>query len=117
MEASSPSEKIFSNVCPRLCKYHNNGLRWNKQYWWCDQIYPKWPVFIESILDAVSQKHKYFTTMQASARKDVKRTCGALQIMWHVINIPSRLWSLDAMRRIMKCMIILHNMTVEERIY
>lgn len=117
VEASPLSEKISSGTYPPPCEYMINGIRSNKPYWLCDSIYPKWPVFIGTILQAISRKHKYFATMQEAARKDVERAFGVLQSKWHILVVPSRLWGLEDMKRIMKCTIILHNMVVEERMF
>ena len=37
--------------------------------------------------------------------------------MWHIITIPSRFESVDAMKTVMKCVVILHNMVAEERLF
>ena len=76
VEASPLTDKIASGAYPPACEYRINGVRRNKPYWLVDLIYPKWPVFMETILDAVSRKHKLYATMQEAARKDVERAFG-----------------------------------------
>lgn len=90
-------------------------MRRNKPYWLCDGIYPAWPVFIDSIMNAVSHKQRYFAKRQEAARKDIERAFGVLQAMWHIIAMPSRFESIEKMQTVMRCVVILHNMMVEDR--
>lgn len=115
VEASPLTQKIVSGEYPPPVEYRINGVRRNKPYWLCDSIYPKWPMFIGTISAAISRKHKLFTSIQESARKDIERAFGVLQAMWHMIREPSRFSSMREMKVVMKTVIILHNMMVEER--
>lgn len=62
-------------------------------------------------------KNNLFTTMQYSARNDIERAFGVLQVMCHIIKHPSWFSSVREMRMVMKTVIILHNMMDEERCY
>lgn len=55
-------------------------------------------MFIETILESVTRKHKYFATMKEAARKYVEKAFGVLQSMWNILVVLSRLWGLDDMR-------------------
>lgn len=117
VEASPLIHNIASGMYPPPCEYVVNGVRRNKPYWLCDSIYPKWPIFIETILEPSTNKDKLFAKLQEAARKDIERAFGVLQCMWHIISTPSRFETVDTMKVVMKCVIILHNMVVEERVF
>lgn len=72
---------------------------------------------IDTILEAVSEKHKTFASMQEAARKDIERAFRVLQALWHIIREPARFTSLNDMKRILKTVVILHNMMVEEQCF
>lgn len=117
IEASPLSEKIASGTYPPPCEYIINGIRRNKPYWLTDAIYPNWPIFIATILNPATNKQKLFAKVQEAARKDIERAFGVLQSMWHIITVPSRFETVDAMKTVIKCVIILHNMVVEDRLF
>ena len=48
-------------------------------------------------------------------RKDVERAFGVIKSKWKIIEQPGRLWSSKTMIDVMKAVIILHNMVVEDR--
>ncbi|XP_071712715.1 uncharacterized protein [Rutidosis leptorrhynchoides] len=56
-----------------------------------------------------------FTRFQASARKDVERVFGALQGRFHILRLAARTMSVNKMRRVMDCCVILHNMILEDQ--
>lgn len=83
-------------------------------YYLADGIYPKWPVFVQSIHYPQSEKAKLFVKAQESCRKDVERAFGVLQARFSIIRERARLWDLNALSKIMRACIILHNMIVED---
>ena len=115
VEASPLLDKIANGEYPPPCEYKINGVRRNKPYWLTDGIYPDWPVFIDSIMNPSTKKQKFFAAMQEATRKDIERAFGVLQSMWHIITVPSRFESITMMQKVMTCVVILHNMVVEER--
>lgn len=117
IEASPLSEKIASGTYPPPCEYVIKGIKRNKPYWLTDAIYPNWPIFIETILDPSTNKQKFFSKLQEATRKDIESAFGVIQSMWHIITVPSRFETVGAMKAVMKCEIILHNMVVEERMF
>ena len=56
-----------------------------------------------------SRKEKLLATMQESKQKDIERAFGILQSRFHIITVPCKLWSQDAMCTVMKACVILHN--------
>ena len=52
--------------------------------------------------------------MQEAYRKDVEQAFGVLQSRYTIIQYPGRLWDQAELTYIMKTVIILHNMTVED---
>ena len=90
-------------------------MRRNKPYWLADLIYPKWPIFFHTCSDPVTEKEKLLAREQEGARKDVERAFGVLQAKWHIVTLPARFWSVETMARVLRCVIILHNMMVEDR--
>jgi hypothetical protein len=42
-------------------------------YYLVDGIYPEWSTFVKIVPHPIDRKKQYFTKMQESARKDIKR--------------------------------------------
>lgn len=115
VEASTIMSKIAEGSFPPPCEYLICGVRRNKPYWFCDGIYPKAPFFICSVCEPTSKKEKLFASVQEAIRKDIERAFGVLQAKWNIISRPSKFMTVDIMADVMRCVIILHNMCVEER--
>lgn len=62
-----------------------------------------------------TETNKPFAAMKEAARKDNERTIGVLKCMRRIITILSQFESITSMQKFMTCMVILHNMLVEER--
>jgi hypothetical protein len=58
-------------------------------YYLVDGIYPEWSAFVKIVPHPIDRKKQYFTKMQESARKDIKRTFVVLQARWGVIHGPA----------------------------
>jgi len=93
--------------------YTVNGRQYSVPYWLADGIYPKHHCFVKTIASPQTRKEKLFSTMQESKRKDIERAFGILQSRFHIITVPCKLWSRDAMCTVMKTCVILHNMIVD----
>ena len=53
--------------------YSINGTVHNYLYFLVDGIYPKWPIFISTVSDAIlGSKDKMFATYQEAVRKDIE---------------------------------------------
>lgn len=50
------------------------------EYLLTDSIYPPWSIFVQTIHQPQDQKKKHFARMKESARKDMERCFGVLQI-------------------------------------
>ena len=82
-------------------------------YYLADGIYPPWATLINGIFSPQSNKNKYFTLKQAKYRKDVERAFGVLQAKYAIIKGPARRFKLVALKYIVDCIIILHNMGID----
>ncbi|XP_071699218.1 uncharacterized protein [Rutidosis leptorrhynchoides] len=51
-----------------------NGVKYKREYYLADGIYPWWASFVKAFSNANDEKRKYFSKKQAAARKDVERT-------------------------------------------
>jgi hypothetical protein len=94
--------------------YKVNGKTYNQPYYLSDAIYPKYSTLIQSISEPQGQQNKHFAKMQEAYRKDIERAFGVLQAQYAIIRYPGRLWGHSELCLIMKTVIILHNMTIED---
>jgi len=113
LHRSDVFDELSSGQGPEV-KFTVNGNEYNMGYYLADGIYPSWATLIKGIHAPVGLKHKHFTMMQSAYRKDVERAFGVLQAWYHIVKQSSRLWSHAILCNIMKCCIILHNMTIED---
>lgn len=87
----------------RMCYYLVHG------------IYPKWAIFIDTIVNGQTRKHKAFAGAQESVRKDVELASGVLLSRWYILCKPCMFHDKDIAKKVMEVCIILHNMIVELR--
>ena len=81
-----------------------------------DGIYPPHCRFVKGFPEPLSEMEKAFTKWQESARKDIERAFGVLQSKFKFMCNPINLHQLaDISKRVTTCL-ILHNMSVAERI-
>ncbi|GKC18758.1 putative nuclease HARBI1 isoform X2 [Tanacetum coccineum] len=52
--------------------------------------------------------------IQESSRKDIERAFGVLQGRWGIIRQPARAFEINALKMIMYCCVMLHNMILED---
>lgn len=79
VEASTLVNKIASGMYPPPCEFNLSGVRRNKPFLFGDGIYPKWPIFMLSILEPSTKKEKLYAKIQEGIRKDIERAFGVLQ--------------------------------------
>ncbi|XP_071705257.1 uncharacterized protein [Rutidosis leptorrhynchoides] len=91
-----------------------NGNNYTNGYYLADGIYPYWATLIRPYSTPTYEQHAKFKRFQESARKDVKRTFGVLQGKFHILQMTGRSHSVNKMRRILYCCVLLHNMIVED---
>lgn len=115
LEASPISASIANATYPVPCEFEIDGVVRNKPYWLSDNIYPKWPCFVHSILNPSGDDESYYAGRQEGRRKDIERAFGVLQAKYHIVALPSRLWKKSDMTTVMYCCLILHNMVVNEK--
>lgn len=115
VQASSLPARIAAKRYPLPFQHVIVNVRRNKPYWQGGHIYPKWPIFQKMCSELCSSKEKLLENLQEAVRKDVEHVFGALQIKWHKKTLLARLQSVDTMARVVRYVIILHNMMVEER--
>lgn len=115
VEASPVLDKISNGEYPPPCKHRNNSKRSSKPCLLLGLVYPHQPAFIYMTMEPSTKNHKLIASMKESARRDTERAIGVLKYMRCIIIIPSRFESITSMQKVMTCMVILHNMVVEER--
>ncbi|XP_071713356.1 uncharacterized protein [Rutidosis leptorrhynchoides] len=91
-----------------------NGHEYSKGYYLADGIYPDWATLVKGYSCPTEEPTIKFTRFQASARKDIERAFGVLQGRVHIIRIASRSMSVNRIRRVIECCLILHNMILED---
>ncbi|XP_047325094.1 uncharacterized protein LOC124928888 [Impatiens glandulifera] len=113
LDRSPIFDDIESSETPTV-NFIVNGRQYNLAYYLADGIYPKWPVFVQSIQMPQGDKAQLFAKQQEACRKDVERAFGVLQARFAIIRQPARMWNIDVLGKIMRACIILHNMIVED---
>ncbi|XP_071700097.1 uncharacterized protein [Rutidosis leptorrhynchoides] len=98
-----------------LAPFEVNGNQYTKGNYLADGIYPDWATLVKSFACPTDDPRIKFTRFQASARKDVERALGVLQGRFHILSLAARTMSVNKMRRVMDCCIILHNMILEDQ--
>ncbi|XP_071697706.1 uncharacterized protein [Rutidosis leptorrhynchoides] len=106
-------DKLKNGTFPSA-PFEVNGHEYSKGYYLADDIYPDWATLVKGYSCPTEEPTIKFTRFQASARKDVERAFGVLQGRFHIIRLASRSMSVNRMRRVMECCIILHNMILED---
>ncbi|GJR51509.1 zinc finger, CCHC-type containing protein [Tanacetum coccineum] len=96
------------------CPFVVNGHTYKKCYYLADDIYPTWATFAKTFSIARDEKTLKFKRVQESSRKDFERAFGVLQGRWGIIRQAARAYEINALKRIMYCCIILHNMILED---
>jgi hypothetical protein len=81
-----------------------------------DGIYPPYSRFIKAIAEPLLPLEKLFTGWQESARKDVERAFGILQGKFQVLARPMQGHSLTKLSDIVSACLIMHNMSVSDRV-
>lgn len=65
-----------------------------------DGIYPVWAMFLNSIAELTSRKHKIFSTAEEEFRKNVERSFGILVSLFHILLVTCLLCSWEKMIKI-----------------
>ncbi|XP_071729262.1 uncharacterized protein [Rutidosis leptorrhynchoides] len=107
-------DKLKNGTTPPA-PFEVNGNHYTKGYYLADGIYPDWATLVKGYAAPTDDPRIKFTRFQASARKDVERAFGVLQGRFHILRLAARTMSVNKMRRVMDCCIILHNMILEDQ--
>ena len=91
------------------------GRNYDHGYYLVDGIYPLWSTLIKGKGVTQDPKSSHYQTLQEAFRKDIERAFGVLQAKWAIIKLPARFWSPMDMILIMKTVVILHNMIIEDQ--
>lgn len=114
-DSSTIPGKMASGEYPNRAEYTICGEKRNKPYLLADGIYPRGPLFVHSIANPATEEESMYAACQEGRRKDVERAFGVLQSKFHIIAVPSRLWSSGKMTDVIDACVIIHNMVVCEQ--
>lgn len=81
-----------------------------------DGIYPDCPFFAKTIAYPRNQKESSYAKKQESARKDVERLFGVLLKVFKILKVPALCRTVEQMRVIVTCCLILHNFNMVDRL-
>ena len=81
-----------------------------------DGIYPEHSRFVKTLDEAVGHSQQQYASWQESSRKDIERAFGVLKRKFQILVRPFELWFVKDIACIVKTMVMLHNMMVEQRI-
>ncbi|XP_071713613.1 protein ALP1-like [Rutidosis leptorrhynchoides] len=91
-----------------------NGNEFTNDYYLAGGIHPDWSTLMKVYSTPTDDPRAKFKRFQESARKDVERTLGILQGRFHILQMAGRPHSVNKLRRILYCCVLLHNMIVED---
>nr|XP_043629798.1 uncharacterized protein LOC122601091 [Erigeron canadensis] len=104
-----PTEADIERLTAKDVEVHGS-----RGYYLADGIYPEWATLVKSFKCPMDPKTSKFKRYQEAARKDVDRAFGFLQGRWQIIEQYARPYSVNRIKHIMLCCVILHNMIVED---
>ncbi|XP_071688731.1 uncharacterized protein [Rutidosis leptorrhynchoides] len=116
LDQSSLFDEIKNGTAP-YAPFSVNGNDYSNGYYLADGIYPDWTTLIKAYSTPTDEPRAKFKQFQESARKDVERTFGVLQVRFHILQVAGRPHSVNKLRRILYCCVLLHNMIVEDNGY
>ena len=74
---------------PQELHYSINGTVQDYLYFLVDGIYPKWPIFISTVSNAIpGSKDKMFATHQEVVRKDIEQAFGQIVKNFDILSRP-----------------------------
>ena len=93
-----------------------NGEVFHKAWVLVDGIYPKYSRFVGTMPQPVTRAEKKFAGFQEAARKDIERAFGVLQGKWQCMARPIYIIRTDQIQNMASSALILHNMSVSDRV-
>jgi hypothetical protein len=106
-------DDLASGNAPNV-NFNVNGHDYNMAYYLGDGIYPNWATLVKGIRHPLSRKQSLFTRKHSAYRKDVERAFRVLQAKFQICKGPTRMWKKEDIKCIMDCVVVLHNMVVED---
>jgi Plant transposon protein len=116
LDVSSHFNRVLAGAFPPVApRYFISQEEFRHFYYQADGIYPRWRIFAQTLSDPQTPKEKNYSGNQECSRKCIERVFGVLFRRFMIMFVKSELWSVEKMRNIAKCCVILHNMIVEQR--
>lgn len=115
LDSSETLSGIMKGMFPPKIGYKVGSEAMSFPYYLADGIYPNWRIFIKTFKSPQSAEESAFAQAQEAVRKDVERAFGVLVQRFQIVAKPINLWYRDDIAAVVKCCVILHNMTVEAR--
>jgi len=100
----------------QVVPFHLGDESFDKLFVLVDGIYPKYSRFVKAHPGPVNPDQVHYTKWQESARKDIERAFGVLQGRFKVMFHPFYAHDLRKIGTIVKSVLIMHNMGVEDRV-
>lgn len=91
LERSDVFANLVEGRAPPI-NYSVNGHDYTMGNYLADGIYHSWATFVKTIHAPQASKRKIFVVAQESARKDVERAFGVLQVQFAIVRGPARLY-------------------------
>jgi hypothetical protein len=113
LDSSPLFNEIIKGTSPPF-KYVLNGRSYTSFYYIVDGIYPAWRVFARPLSQPLNQAQRHYTQEHESDRKDIESAFGILKKKFLIIKHPAEFWSLRTMHKVMKTVVIWHNMILED---
>ncbi|KAI8011836.1 hypothetical protein LOK49_LG06G03430 [Camellia lanceoleosa] len=101
LECSSVFFFLAEGRAPQI-NYSINGNAYIMGYHLVDGIYPQWSTFDKTITSPRGNKQTHFAKTQESARKDVERAFGVLQVCFAIVRGFARFWKVKTLKVIIK---------------
>ena len=109
---SGEMAKLETEVVP----FQIGSEEFNQLYLLVDGIYPSFSRFVKGYKEPIGEFEKALTTWQESARKDIERAFGVLQLKFQCVARPIKLRALKRIEALVTTALILHNMCVSDRV-
>ena len=116
LRSSRLIDKFLTGEYPSM-DFELGGEKFNKPWMLTDGIYPKWAVFCKSVGASSDPRWQHFKVMQERWRKDIECCFGIIKKCWQVLGKPLVKRKPALLSRIVRAVLVLHNMCVEDRLF
>jgi len=104
--------ELDAQVVP--CRIASTDLE--KMFFLVDGMCPRYSRFVKAVAQPVTEAEKRLTQFQESARKDIERAFGVLQMKFQCVCRPIHLMELSKTSDMVSASCVLHNMCVSDRV-